>query len=78
MHASGSDQIIGDTFCSVDGNGEANTGSGAARRVNRGIDADDVAVRIDERAAGVALIDGRVRLDRFFDEGGLAGLHCAS
>src|SRR6266850_2986044 len=68
-------QIVGDAFRSVDGDGEADAGSGSAERVDGGIDADHFTVRVDERAAGIAAIDGRVGLDGFVDEGGLAGLH---
>ncbi len=65
-------------FRGVNGNGKADACGGSARRVNRGVDADYFAVRIDERAAGIAAIDGRVGLDGFVDESGLAGLHGAA
>ena len=35
-------------------------------------------MRIDERAARIAAIDGRISLNGFVDEGGLAGLHGAA
>ena len=35
-------------------------------------------MRINKRAAGIAAIDGRVGLNRFFDERGLAGLDGAA
>ena len=54
----------------VDGDGEAdalNGGVGVAR-ILRGHDADDLAVAVEERAAGVAGVDGAVHLDHV--EGG--------
>src|SRR5882762_6666362 len=71
-------QVVGDALRAVDGNGEADAGGGAAGRVNGGIDADDFAARIDERATGIAAVDGGVGLNGFVDEGGLAGLHGAA
>ena len=47
----------------VDGNGEANPHAAAGTRVDRRIDADELAVEIDQRAARIAGIDGGVRLD---------------
>src|SRR4051812_6290435 len=53
----------------VDRDGEAEARAAGRRGVrtggvHRGVDADDVAVHVDERAAGVARVQGRVRLDR--------------
>ena len=78
MNAAVGDKVVGDIFCGVDGNGEADASRGAARRVNRGVDADDFAVRVDERAAGIAAVDGGVRLNGLVNESGLAGLHSAA
>src|SRR5205085_5894051 len=75
MHTAGGDEVIGNCFSGVDGNGKANACGSAARSVNCRIDADHVAVRIDQRTAGIAAVNGRVGLNRFFDGGGLAGLH---
>jgi len=47
---------------------------GAAGGVNRGVDANAITVRIDERAAGIAAVDGGVGLNGFINESGLAGL----
>src|SRR5712672_1290173 len=69
---------MGNAFGAVDRNGEADAGGGAARRVDRGVDADHFAARIDQRAAGVAAIDGGVGLNGLIDESGLAGLHSAA
>jgi len=49
VHAAIGNQIVGDIFCRVNGNGEADAGGGAAGRINRGVDADDLTVRIDQR-----------------------------
>ena len=78
VHAAVGHEIVGNVLCGVDGNGEADAGGGAAGGVNRGVDANDFAVRIDERAAGIAAVDGGVGLDGFVNESGLAGLHGAS
>src|SRR6266852_486549 len=75
MDAAVGHEIVRDAFGAIDGNGEADAGGGATRRVNRGVDADDFAVRIDERPSGIAAIDGGVGLNGFVDESGLAGLH---
>jgi len=78
MHAAIGDEVVGDAFCRINGDGEADPGSRSAGRIDGGVDADDFTVRIDERAAGVAAIDGRIGLNGFVDEGGLAGLHGAA
>jgi len=38
------------------------------RRINGGVDANYFTVGVDERAAGVAAIDGRIGLNGFVDE----------
>ena len=58
------DQQAGDPAGGVDGDGEANA-LGAAD--DGGVDADDTAVRIDERSAGVAGVERGVGLDHVFD-----------
>src|SRR5713101_3597860 len=78
MNAAVGDEVVGDAFRGVDGDSEADACGSSAGRVDRGVDANYFTVRIDERAAGIAAIDGRVGLDRFVDEGGLAGLHGAA
>src|SRR5258708_7713223 len=62
----------------VDRDRESDASSGAGRSVDGGIDADDFTARINERTAGISAIDGSVGLNRFIDEGGLAGLHGAA
>ena len=48
----------------VAGHGEAEAGEGAALRVDEGgVDADELSVDIQERAAAVARVDRRVGLD---------------
>ena len=69
------DELIGNGFRRIDGDGEADVLGGDAGLGLGGderIDADDVAVDIAERAAGVAGVDGRVGLDEPEEEG--AGL----
>src|SRR6267143_2404686 len=78
MNATVGDEVVGDVLRGVDGDGEADPGSRSAGRIDGGVDADHFTVRIDERAAGVAAIDGCVGLDSFVDKGGLAGLHGAA
>ena len=47
----------------VDGNGEADADRAARAREDRGIDADEAARHVDERAAGIAEVDRGVGLD---------------
>ena len=47
----------------VRGHGEADADIAAARRDDGGVDADQLALGVDQRAAGVAGVDGRVGLD---------------
>ena len=57
------DDLLGD----VGGDGEADAdvaaAAGEARGHDAGVDADDLAPHVDERAAAVAAVDGRVGLD---------------
>src|SRR6266404_3873833 len=68
MNAAVGDEVVGDTFRGVNGDGEADACSRSGGRIDRGVDSDHFAVRVDERAAGVAAIDGRVGLDSLVDE----------
>ena len=45
------------------GDGEAKADAAAGRREDRGVDADDLAVHVEQRAARVAAVDGGVGLD---------------
>ena len=54
--------MIGNLPCQIDGDGEADV-HGDRRIQDGGIDADDLALEVEQRAARVALIDGGVGLD---------------
>jgi len=64
-------EVVEDALGGVDGDGKADAGGllGAAVGVggDEGGDADDLAARVEERAAGVAGVDGGVGLDGVFD-----------
>jgi hypothetical protein len=49
------------------GNGEADAHAAARARVDRGVDAHQVAVDVDQRAARVAGVDGGVGLDEVLE-----------
>jgi hypothetical protein len=58
----------------VGGDGKADADRAAGLRIDGGIDADELAVEIDQGAARIAGIDGSIGLDeefvvRFFDAG---------
>jgi len=78
MNAAVGDEIVRDALRGVDGNGEADAGGRSGRRVDGGVDPDDFAVGIDERAAGISAIDGGVSLNGLIDESSLTGLHGAA
>src|SRR6267143_2832508 len=78
VNAAVGDEVVGDAFCGVNGDSEADAGGGSTGRIDGGVDTDDFTVRVDERTAGVTAINGRVGLNGFVDEGGLAGLHGAA
>src|SRR5260370_13591507 len=72
VHAAVGDEVVGDILCRVDGNGETDTGGGAAGGVNRGDDADDFTARNDERGAGDAAAYSRRGLGGLVHESGRA------
>ena len=72
MYPARSNEIAGNIFRRVDGNSEADARGCARWRINRRINPNYVAVRIDERPAGIAAINRCVGLDGFFDKRGLA------
>src|SRR5947207_11229274 len=78
MNAAVGDEIVRDPLRGVDGNGEADASGCSSGRVDSGVDADDFAARIDERAAGISAIDGGVGLNGLNDESSLTGLHGAA
>ena len=57
------------------GNGKADAGVLAHAGEDHGVDADDFAVPVHQRAAGVAGIDGGVGLDGFVDGGAVRLVH---
>ena len=67
-HAALSHQIVEHGFGAVDRNGKADTGAllGATGGDHR-VDADHFGARVQQRTAGVAGINRRIRLDRFVD-----------
>ena len=73
MHLTRSDQLIHDDAGQIDRNREAISRVEPGLTRNRGVDTDDLALHVDQRAAGVTRIDGRVGLNEVGD-GGLAAL----
>jgi len=63
-HAAVLEELRDDEFCGVDSDGEAEALRG---HDGGGVDADDLAARVDERTAGVAGVEGGVGLDAFTD-----------
>src|SRR5262249_4688226 len=62
-HVAGGGQLADDGLGEVDGNRETNADRATAAAQDRGVDADDLAARVDERATAVARVDRRVGLD---------------
>ncbi len=56
-------QLIDDRDRGLGRHREADADRAARRRDDRGVDADDIALEIEQRAAGIAAIDGGVGLD---------------
>ena len=50
-------------FTVLGGNGESDADRAARRRKDRRVDADDIAIDIEGRAAGIAFVDRRIDLD---------------
>ncbi len=63
VDAAGLDDLVGGGLDDLRGNGEARAGEGAAAGDDEGVDADQFAMRIHQRSAGVAGVDGGVGLD---------------
>ena len=55
-------QLIDDLHGAVRGHGKADADRAAGRRDDGGVHADDLAVHVEQRAAGIALVDGGVGL----------------
>ena len=68
-------ELGGDEFGGVDADGEAEALRG---HDGRGVDADDLAARVDERAAGVAGVEGGVGLDDLVHHAAAGGAHAAA
>jgi hypothetical protein len=62
-HAAMVQQVVDDPSRAIDRDGEAQPDRSAAGRVDRRVDADHLAHRIDERPPGVARVDRGVGLD---------------
>ncbi len=63
MHGAGLDDRLGRGAGDLRGNGESCTGERAVAGNDERVDADQFAVRVDQRSAGVAGVDGGVGLD---------------
>ncbi len=67
-------EIVDDLLDDIDGDGKGVTGVGSRRGGDRGVDADQLAVGVDERSAAVARVNGCIGLDKGFDwETGFGG-----
>ena len=71
LHLAVCDELLRGGLCDLRRDGKAGAGEGAGVRDDEGVDADELAVGVDEGAAGVAGIDGGVGLD---EAAGLAGV----
>src|SRR5260370_42285492 len=60
------------------GNSSRHSRRSSGGRGDRGVNANDFAAGIDEWAAGIAAVDGRVGLNRLVNESGLTGLRGAA
>ena len=72
------DDLLGEVHRVVHRNGEPDAGVVAGIRGDQRVDADELALVVHKRAAGVARVDGRVGLDHVRIDSGLAaaaGLH---
>ena len=63
VHGAGFDDGFGGGFGDLRGNGEACSGERAVVSDDEGVDADQLAMRVNQRAAGVAGVDGGVGLN---------------
>ena len=67
------DDLVGNVLGVVNGNSKANARAGARVALDERVDAHELAVIVDERAAGVARIDGGIGLDHVGIDGVTAG-----
>src|SRR6185437_4830207 len=56
-------QLVDHAGSKLRGNGKADADRSTRWRDDRGVDADDLAVHVEQRPAGIAAVDGGVRLD---------------
>ena len=70
----GADEVVVDRDDGIRGHGESDALVAGGLRIDGGVDADDFAVHVEQRAAGVAGIDGCVGLDEVLELAGDAGL----
>ncbi len=70
----GADEVVVDRDDGVGGHGESDALIAGRLREDGGVDADDFAVHVEQRAAGVAGIDGGVGLDEVLELSARAGL----
>src|SRR6202012_2432995 len=68
-HVAGLDDLVEHVARAGDGNGEADAFGADGLADQRGVDANQVAVGVDQRAAGVAEVDRGVRLDEVLQAG---------
>src|SRR5260370_28307898 len=76
-HASERYQIVDHSFSGVDGDSEADASTLSDARGDHCIDADHLAMPVEERAAGVTRVYGGVGLDGFVDDQAVGLLHLA-
>src|SRR5207237_5426648 len=72
-HPAVADELSDDPVDHVDRDGETYPGVGARGRKDRGVDADQPSGRIEQGAARIPRVDGRVGLDHFADLAARAG-----
>ena len=63
LHLAEAAQLLDDRHGDLGGHRKADADRAAGRRHDRGVDADHLAVDVEERAAGIAAVDGGVGLD---------------
>jgi len=63
----GTDELVVDLGDGVGRHGEADAGIRAGLGVDGGIDADDFAVHVDQRTAGITRVDGGIGLDEVLE-----------
>ena len=67
------DDLVGNVLSVVNGNSKANTRAGARIALDERVDTHKLAIVVDERAAGVARVDGGIGLDHVGIDGVTVG-----